>query len=88
MYNVTADPSESTNLLGAAHVTPAHKATAARIAQRLQQAGAAAPPVSRFFEEGDPEQPGGGGGKGGYFGKVLDDICAQGKQAGFLEPTQ
>ena len=52
---------------------------------KLDAAGAAAPPVSRYFAE-DPEQSDPPG--GGYFAQALKEICAESTKTGFLEPTQ
>eukprot|EP01046_Picozoa_sp_COSAG06_P082228 COSAG06_NODE_29281_length_559_cov_1.050000_1_plen_93_part_00 len=60
----------------------AHRAytkLAAMMSAKLDAAGAAAPPVSRYFAE-DPEQttpPG-----GGYFAQVLQEICAEATKTG------
>ena len=91
LFNVTADPAETINLLGPLHVTPAYTALASQLLKRVTEIGAAAPPVSRYFEEacvcpqfhGCNCTPG-----GGYLQTMLDEICAVEARTGFLEPAQ
>ena len=91
LFNVTSDPTETINLLGPLHVTPAYKQLAAKLNARVTAIGAAAPPVSRYFEEacicpvfhGCNCTPG-----GGYLKTMLDQICAVEAKTGLLEPAQ
>jgi hypothetical protein len=88
---VTSDPSESIDLLGPLHITPAHRELAAKLRARVAEVGAAAPPVSRYFEEACNCvtfhqcncTPG-----GGYLQTVLNQMCKEESRTGFLEPTQ
>jgi hypothetical protein len=57
----------------------AYTKLAAMMSTKLDAAGAAAPPVSRYFAE-DPEQTNPPG--GGYFAQVLQEICAEATKTG------
>lgn len=87
LFNVTADPGETVNLLGSLHSTPAYEALAKQLLARVTAVGAAAPPVSRYFQEQNVTHGGDGKG-GGYLQVVLDQICTLEAQTGFLEPSQ
>eukprot|EP01051_Picozoa_sp_SAG22_P017979 SAG22_NODE_2906_length_2113_cov_5.399206_1_plen_146_part_00 len=91
LFNVTADRDETNDLLPTDD--PALMAAVASMRQLLATAGAAAPPVSRYFAEANASATGKwgpGGNGGGFFDEVKAEMCAASIARGdyYLEPTR